>query len=75
MPGICTNISSVPLNELSGKSDAAARTIPYSDSPNDVQCFIGYTKARKRKGMKNFNGSKDAKHSWLLVERATNFLG
>lgn len=46
------------LNELSGKEDAVAGTIPYSDSPNDVRRFTDYSNARKRKGMKNCNDAK-----------------
>lgn len=74
MLGICTNLSSLSLNDLSGKQDAVAGIIPYSDSPNDVQCFIDDSNAR-RKGMKNFNGCEDAKHRWLSVEKAINSLG
>lgn len=49
-------------NELSGKQGAVAGTIPYSDSPTDLQCFVDDSNARKRKGMKNSNGCKDTKH-------------
>lgn len=61
------------LNELSGKQEAVAGTIPYSDSPNDVQGFIDDSNVRKKEELRILMDAR-MQAQMLSVKRAANSL-